>query len=50
MCGWCDRFYVGDCWLEVEDAAAKLDLTTRDDLPAISHGICGRCSEMLLAA
>ncbi len=50
MCGWCDRFFVGDRWLEIEDAAAELNLTARDDLPEISHGICVRCSEMLLTA
>jgi hypothetical protein len=50
MCGWCDRFQVDGEWVEVEQAAARLELFNREALPAISHGICPRCSEMLLAA
>jgi hypothetical protein len=50
MCGWCDRFEVGGEWIEVEEAAKRLDLFNRPELPAISHGICPDCSEMLLAA
>ncbi len=50
MCGWCDRFEVGDEWVEVEEAAKRLGLFERAELPTISHGICPRCSRMLLAA
>ncbi len=50
MCGWCDRFEVEGEWVEVEEAATRLELFRRTELPAISHGICPRCSEMLLAA
>lgn len=50
MCGWCDRFLVDGEWVEVEEAAARLKLFRRSDLPAISHGICPNCSETLLAA
>jgi hypothetical protein len=50
MCGWCDRFEVDGDWVEVEEAAKRLDLFNRPELPAISHGICPDCSEMLLAA
>ena len=50
MCGWCDRFEVDGEWVEVEEAARRLELFRRRELPAISHGICPRCSEMLLAA
>ncbi len=50
MCGWCDRFEVDGEWVEVEEAATRLELFKRRELPAISHGICPRCSEMLLAA
>jgi hypothetical protein len=50
MCGWCDRFEVDDEWVEVEEAATRLELFRQSELPAISHGICPRCSEMLLAA
>ena len=50
MCGWCDRFEVGGEWLEVEEAAARLELFNRAKLPTLSHGICPDCNEMLLAA
>jgi hypothetical protein len=50
MCGWCDRFRVDGEWVEVEVAAKRLNLFARDGLPAISHAICGDCSELLLAA
>lgn len=50
MCGWCDRFEVDGEWVEVEEAAQRLRLFNRPELPALSHGICPDCSEMLLAA
>ena len=50
MCGWCDRFEVEGEWVEVEEAARRLRLFARPDLPALSHGICAECSELLLAA
>jgi hypothetical protein len=50
MCGWCDRFLVDDDWVEVEEAATRLRLFARPAMPAISHGVCPDCSEMLLAA
>jgi hypothetical protein len=50
MCGWCDRFEVDGEWIEVEEAARRLELFNRPELPALSHGICPDCNEMLLAA
>lgn len=50
MCGWCDRFLVGGEWVEVEEAAARLGLFQLAELPAISHGICPECTQMLMAA
>jgi hypothetical protein len=50
MCGWCDRFEVDGEWVEVEEAAKRLQLFSRPELPALSHGICPNCNEMLLAA
>ena len=50
MCGWCDRFSVDGEWVEVEEAARRLELFNRPELPALSHGVCPDCSEMLLAA
>jgi hypothetical protein len=50
MCGWCDRFEVDGEWVEVEEAARRLELFNRSELPALSHGVCPDCNEMLLAA
>lgn len=50
MCGWCDRFEVDGEWVEVEEAARRFELFNRAELPALSHGICPTCNEMLLAA
>jgi hypothetical protein len=50
MCGWCDRFLVGEEWVEVEEAARRLELFRRPELPAITHGVCPSCTEMLMAA
>lgn len=50
MCGWCDRFLVDGEWVEVERAAARLELFRRSQLPAISHGVCPDCTEILVAA
>lgn len=50
MCGWCDRFFVNDEWVEIEVAAERLQLFARDELPTITHGICPACRELLLAA
>lgn len=50
MCGWCDRFEVDGEWVEVEEAAKRLDLFKWPELPAIDHGICPDCNQMLLAA
>jgi hypothetical protein len=50
ICGWCDRFEVDGEWVEVEEAAKRLELFNKPELPALSHGICPDCNEMLLAA
>jgi len=50
MCGWCDRFEVDGEWVEVEEAARRLGLFNQTRLPALSHGVCPDCNEMLLAA
>jgi len=50
MCGWCDRFEVDGEWVEVEEAAKRLELFNRPRLPAVSHGICPECNALLLAA
>jgi hypothetical protein len=50
MCGWCDRFFVDGEWVEIEVAVERLQLFARTELPAITHGICPACTELLLAA
>jgi hypothetical protein len=50
MCAWCDRFLVDGEWVEVEEAAKRLELFRRSELPALDHGVCPRCSATLLAA
>lgn len=50
MCAWCDRFLVKGEWVEVEEAAKRLELFRRSEMPALDHGICPQCSGTLLAA
>lgn len=50
MCAWCDRFEIDGEWVEVEEAAKRLELFRRSELPAIDHTICPEDEEKLLAA
>jgi hypothetical protein len=50
MCAWCDRFLVEGEWVEVEEAAKRLELFRRRQMPLLDHGICPQCSGTLLAA
>ena len=50
MCAWCDRFEVDGKWVEVEEAAKRLELFRRSELPAIDHTMCPDDRERLLAA
>jgi hypothetical protein len=50
MCAWCDRFLVDGEWVEVEEAAKRLELFRRPEMPVLDHGICPECSGQLLAA
>jgi hypothetical protein len=50
MCAWCDRFLVAGEWVEVEEAAKRLELFRRSQMPLLDHGICPQCSGQLLAA
>lgn len=50
VCSWCQRVKLSDqVWLPVEDAVTELRLLEAEQLPAISHGICRRCSETMMA-
>jgi hypothetical protein len=50
MCAWCDRFLVEGEWVEVEEAARRLELFRRSEMPTLDHGICPQCSGTLIAA
>jgi hypothetical protein len=50
MCGWCDRFEVDGDWVEVEEAAKRLELFRRKEMPALDHRVCPACSKLLLSA
>lgn len=50
MCAWCDRFLVEGEWVEVEEAAKRLALFRRSEMPTLDHGICPVCDKTLLAA
>lgn len=50
MCAWCDRFEVNGEWVEVEEAAQRLELLRRGELPALEHTVCRRDRDLLLAA
>lgn len=48
MCGWCKAVDLDGRWCEVEEALTALRLFERDQLPAITHGMCPSCSERML--
>jgi hypothetical protein len=50
MCAWCDRFEVRGEWVEAEEAAKRLELLRRSELPSLDHTVCPRDRETLLAA
>lgn len=47
-CSWCRSFAVGDEWVEVEEAVARLRLLESAP-PQITHGLCPGCAGMLAA-
>ncbi len=50
MCAWCDRFLVSGEWVEVEEAARRLQLFRRAQMPPLDHSICPQCNRQMLAA
>ncbi|HEU4905946.1 MAG TPA: hypothetical protein VFT19_07500 [Solirubrobacterales bacterium] len=50
MCAWCDRFLVSGEWIEVEEAARRLQLFRRSEMPVLDHDICPACSKQLHGA
>lgn len=47
MCAWCKTIYVGNSWLELEDAIGRLRLFDLLAEPTITHGICDHCFQMM---
>lgn len=51
ICGWCMRIPIpADQWLEVESAIPELGLFEEWPLPMLSHGMCPRCYDTMLAS
>jgi|GEM_PF-379215 len=48
MCSYCKAIKVGNIWLDTEEAVVKLNLFSKEYLPAISHGICSSCYEKFM--
>jgi len=48
ICGWCKKVLVGDHWAEVEDAVGELHLFEQPVLPALTHGICSSCRDVVV--
>ena len=50
VCSWCKKVKVGEeHWLEIEDAVAELSLFEQETFPRISHGLCPKCFDNLMA-
>jgi len=43
MCAWCNLVEANGAWVEIEEAARRLQLFEHSRLPAITHGICEPC-------
>lgn len=46
VCAWCNRVHVSNGaakWVEVEEAVRHLQLFEQQQLPQLTHGICGVC-------
>ena len=50
ICSWCKQVYVAGEWIDVEEAVSRLRLFYRASLPHLTHGICERCRDRVLAA
>lgn len=50
MCAWCDRFELDGEWVEVEEAARRLQLFRRSELPPVEHTVCPRDKRVLSRA
>lgn len=49
MCSWCNNIRMADdTWLPTAEAAARLGMFAGARMPAITHGICAVCLEVVL--
>lgn len=49
-CSWCNKVEVSeDNWQEVEDAVKEMELFETENIPQISHGMCGACFKTISA-
>jgi hypothetical protein len=50
VCSWCNRVEAWpDHWVAVEEAVAGIELLAQSPLPALTHGICHDCANVMLA-
>ncbi len=51
VCSWCKKVRLeGGRWAEIDEAAAPLQLFSRPEMPAVSHGVCEPCAEAVRKA
>ena len=48
VCSWCNRVWVGDRWLEVEQAVERMHLMLRSVLPPLAHAACKPCLDIIM--
>jgi hypothetical protein len=49
LCSWCKRVEVEGHWHEPEDAITELGLFEGNELPGVTHTICGDCYHSLMS-
>ena len=47
-CSWCSKVLIGSHWVEVEELVNKWPIFRTGNPPAITHGICEPCFEMVI--
>jgi hypothetical protein len=48
VCGWCNRFYAGGEWRELEDAFPRLRLLEYPEQHLLTHGMCEGCYDRMV--
>ena len=48
VCSWCNRIWVMDRWLEVEQAVERMHLMLRSVLPPLAHAACKPCLDIIM--